>query len=105
MVSNVMLLILMLFILTYGSRLIGLVIFTSVTLSPNTKRYFSYIPVSIMVALLMQQLVVYDGKAFSFSLPVLVGGFICASFMKLKENFMLAMVLGMASGLLVRYLI
>lgn len=103
--TNIVILILILFALTYSSRLLGLELFSAVTLSPLTKRYFNYVPVAIMVALLMKQLIHYDGKTSSLSLPVLVGGLVCTVVMKFKENFLLAMLLGMAAGLLIRYLI
>ncbi|RST72782.1 AzlD domain-containing protein [Siminovitchia acidinfaciens] len=89
---------------TFLSRIIGLEFMTGRELSPTLRLYFNYVPVAIMTALIINQILTSTEGQFSISIPVLVGCLAGAIAMKLFKSFLPTVVIGIVAGLLVRYL-
>lgn len=98
-------LILALFVLTYGTRWLGLAVFSNISLGSMSQKYFKLVPIAVMVSLIMKQLLSQQNGRVEVSLPVLFGGIVCALSMRVKSNFLLSLCLGIATGLIVRRLL
>ncbi|WP_221563267.1 AzlD domain-containing protein [Alkalihalobacillus sp. TS-13] len=102
---NHWLLIGLLSVTTYVSRIIGVEFMAGREMSPTLRLYFNYVPVGILTALIIKQIFVPVDGQLVLSLPVLIGCLFSAIGMKLLKSFLPAVVLGVISGLLTRYLI
>lgn len=89
---------------TFLSRIIGLEIMAGRKLNPTLRLYFSYVPVAIMTALIISQILTSTEGQLSASIPVLVGCLVTAISIKLFKSFLPSVVIGIAAGLLARYL-
>ncbi|MCL1631662.1 AzlD domain-containing protein [Sporolactobacillus sp. CPB3-1] len=91
---------------TYASRLLGLTVMAGRNLSPAVRLYFNYVPAAIMVALIIKQIFVPSGGGhLVVSLPVLAACLAGAAAIKLIKKFLPSIVIGIATGLLVRFLL
>lgn len=90
---------------TYISRIIGLEIMAGRELSPTLRLYFNYVPVGIISALIIKQIFVPTDGQIAISFPILIGCFATAVTIKIKNTFLPSVVIGVAIGLLARYFI
>ncbi|TCP28841.1 branched-subunit amino acid transport protein [Scopulibacillus darangshiensis] len=99
---NQWLLIGLLSISTYISRIIGVEVMAEREMSTALRLYFNYVPVAIISALIIKQILVPTGGHLIISLPVLIGCLSTAISIKLIKMFLPAVVIGAIIGLLVR---
>ncbi|MEA1961022.1 MAG: AzlD domain-containing protein [Bacillota bacterium] len=90
---------------TYISRIFGVEIMAEREMSPTLRLYFSYVPVAIMSALVVKQILVPTDGQLVISLPVLIGCLATAIAIKKLNAFLPSVVIGVIIGLLARYLI
>lgn len=100
---NQWLLITLLAVTTYLSRVIGVEIMAGRKLSPTLRLYFSYLPVGIITALIIKQILVPVNGQPAVSLPVLIGCLATAIAIKKIKVFLPAIIIGVIAGLLARY--
>ncbi len=90
-------------VFTYLSRIIGLEIMAGRELSPTLRLYFNYVPVGIISALIMKQILVPTGGQIAISFPILIGCLATAITIKIINAFLPSVVIGVVLGLLARY--
>lgn len=88
---------------TYISRILGLKIMAGLEMSPTLRLYFNYVPVGIISALIIKQILVPVGGQLVISLPVLIGCISTAIAVKKTKMFLPSVILGGIIGLLTRY--
>lgn len=88
---------------TYISRIIGVEIMAGREMSPGLRLYFNYVPVAIISALIIKQILVPADGQVVISLPVLIGCLSTAIVIKKFKSFLPSVVIGVIIGLLVRY--
>ncbi|MGI6574623.1 MAG: AzlD domain-containing protein [bacterium] len=91
----------LLFVSTYISRVIGVEVMARRQMSPTLRLYFNYVPVAIMAALIIKQIFVSVEGQLVISMPVLVGCLATAIVIKAMKMFLPAVVSGVIAGLLV----
>lgn len=65
--------------------------------------YFNYVPVGIITALIIKQVLVSTSGQLSISFPVLIGCLSTAIIIRIVKMFLPSVVVGVIMGLLVRY--
>lgn len=90
---------------TYISRILGLEIMAKREMSPALRLYFNYVPVAIISALIVKQILVPTSGQIVISIPVLIGCFFTAIIIKKTNLFLPSILCGGAIGLLTRYLL
>lgn len=90
-------------IATYLSRIIGLEFMAGRTMSPAMRLYFQFVPTAIMSALIVKQIWVPADGQLQLSFPVLIGCLAAAVAMKAMNQFLSAVVIGIFIGWLVRH--
>jgi len=88
---------------TYLSRIIGVEVMAGREISPTLRLYFSYVPVAIIAALVIKQIIIPADRQLTFSFPILIGCLSAAVMMKCSKVFLPSVVVGVAAGWLVRY--
>lgn len=88
---------------TYTSRIIGLEMMAGREMSPTMRLYFNYVPVAIIAALVIKQILVPTDGQLGVSVPVLIGCLATAITYKIINRFLFSVVIGLVIGLLVRY--
>ncbi|WP_371362616.1 hypothetical protein SRRS_37400 [Sporomusa rhizae] len=104
MLNNWMLIVL-LALSTYISRIIGLEIMAGREMSPPWRLYFNYVPVGIISALMVKQILVPIDGQLAVSFPVLMGCLFTAITIKLTRRFLPSVMFGAMIGWLTRYFI
>ncbi|MFT8317637.1 MAG: AzlD domain-containing protein [Sporolactobacillus sp.] len=89
---------------TYLSRLAGLEFMAGREMGPTLKRYFTYVPIAIIAALLVKQIFVPVHGELSVSFPVLIACFFTAISMRVIKVFLPSIIIGIVLGLAARYL-
>ncbi|SDX41390.1 Uncharacterized membrane protein [Marininema mesophilum] len=102
---NDWLLIGLLSISTYITRIIGVQMMAGRKVSSTLRLYFNYVPVGIISALIVKQVFIPTDKVLEISYPVLIGCLITAIIIAKIQMFLPAVALGIISGWLVRYVI
>ncbi|MGI6451291.1 MAG: AzlD domain-containing protein [Desulfitobacteriia bacterium] len=100
---NPWLLIGLLFLVTYGSRIIGIEIMAGRKMSPSLRLYFNYVPIAVITAIIVKQVLIPVDGELTISLPVLIGGFFTAAANLLTKRFLPSVLIGIIIGLAVRY--
>ncbi len=94
---------------TYLTRIAGVEFVAERKLSPTLRLYFNYLPVGVISALVVKQILNPAGGIggvvgpLNISVPVLVGCTVTAVTIKKTESFLPSVVLGALAGLLARY--
>ncbi len=88
---------------TYMSRIIGVELMAGRELSPTLRLYFNYVPVAIISALIVKQILVPADEQLFISIPVLIGCIAAAITIKISKSFLPSLVIGIIIGLLIRY--
>ncbi|MCO7175773.1 AzlD domain-containing protein [Sporolactobacillus kofuensis] len=88
---------------TYVSRVLGLTVMAGRELNPAVRLYFNYVPTAIIVALIVKQIFIPSGGHLVLSLPVLAACLAGALAILLFKKFLPSVVAGVVVGLLVRY--
>lgn len=88
---------------TYISRMVGVEIMAGREMSPTLRLYFNYVPAGIISALIIKQILVPAGGQLTISFPVLIGCFATAITIKKTKMFLPSVIIGAISGLLARY--
>lgn len=88
---------------TYISRIIGVEVMAGREMSPDLRLYFNYVPVGIISALIIKQILVPVDGQLVISLPVLIGCLSTAITIKIIKAFLPSVVIGAIIGLLARY--
>ncbi len=96
-------LIALLSISTYLSRVIGVEIMAGREMNATLRLYFNYVPIAIIAALIVNQMLVPTDGGTVFSLPVLIGCLATAITIKVIHTFLPSLIIGIAAGLLARY--
>jgi len=100
--NNNILLIFGLTVITYTSRLFGVEFMKERELSPQVQRYFSYMPIAILVTLLVKQIMVFDGSGVSISPVTIISCGIAGIAIKITKSFLLSLILAIVGGVIVR---
>lgn len=87
---------------TYISRIIGVEIMAGKELKPTLKEYFNYVPVAIISALIVKQILVPADGQLTISLPVFIGCLFTTIAIKITKRFLPPVIIGIIIGLLVR---
>ncbi len=88
---------------TYISRIIGVEIMAGREMSPALRLYFNCVPAAIISALLIKQILVPADGQLVISVPVLIGCISSAIIIKVTKSFLPAVVIGVMAGLFARY--
>lgn len=88
---------------TYLSRAAGVMVMAARKLNPTLRLYFNYLPIAIITALIVKQVLVPSEGHLVLSLPVLVACLIASVSIKITKMFLPSVVLGIAAGLLWRF--
>lgn len=88
---------------TYISRIIGVEIMAGQKMSSTLQLYFQYVPVGIISALIIKQIFIPTDGQLDISFSVLIGCLSTAISMKIIKMFLPSVVMGVIVGLLVRY--
>lgn len=100
---NQWLLISVLAVTTYLSRITDLLFMAGKKLNPVLRQYFNFVPVAIIVALLVKQTLIPSEGHLILSVPVLIACLTGAIAIKLMKRFLPSVALGMIAGLIWRY--
>ncbi|WP_273484930.1 AzlD domain-containing protein [Desulforamulus ruminis] len=90
---------------TYLSRILGVEIMAGREMSPSLRLYFNYVPVAIITALIIKQILVPVNGQLVISLPVLIGCLSTAMAIKIVKMFLPSIIIGGMAGLFARYLL
>ncbi|KUO50867.1 MAG: branched-chain amino acid transport [Desulfitibacter sp. BRH_c19] len=90
---------------TYISRIIGVEVMAGREMSPTLRLYFNYVPIGIIAALIIKQILVPTDGQLVISIPVLIGCLATAIVIKKVKIFLPSVVIGAIIGLLARYLL
>lgn len=101
--SNNWFLIILLAISTFLSRIIGVELMAGREMNPTLRLYFSYVPIAVISALIMNQILTTTKGQIVISFPVLIGCITTALTNKITNIFLPSVVIGIAIGLLSRY--
>lgn len=88
---------------TYISRIIGVEVMAGRKMNSTLRLYFNYVPVAILSALIVKQILTPTHGQIAVSLPVLIGCLSTAIVIKLTKWFLPSVIIGIAFGLLARY--
>ena len=99
---NDWILVLSMAVCTYLSRLAGVEFMAGRVLSPRLRLYFGYVPVAILSALLVDQILTPSGGHVAVSVPVLASCLAAFAARKFVKSFLPCIFIGIAVGLLVR---
>ncbi|WP_054707715.1 AzlD domain-containing protein [Bacillus sp. JCM 19041] len=87
---------------TYASRVIGVEVMANKEMGTSAKAYFSFVPLGIISALVVKQLIVQGDSGLTISWPMVFACLVTAVAIKLNKSFLLAVISGMAAGIVVR---
>ncbi|CAM3119281.1 AzlD domain-containing protein [Sporolactobacillus spathodeae] len=90
---------------TYFSRLAGLEFMANRKTGPMLALYFTYVPVAIIAALLVKQIFVPVHGELTISFPILIGCLFAGLSMHFLKRFLPSIIIGMVLGLAARYLL
>ncbi|WP_141433807.1 AzlD domain-containing protein [Bacillus sp. 03113] len=88
---------------TYVSRIIGVEIMAGREMNPTLRLYFNYVPIGIISALIIKQILVPSDGQLVISIPVLIGCLSTAISIKIINMFLPSVIIGAMIGLLTRY--
>ncbi len=88
---------------TYISRIIGVEIMAGREMSPTLRLYFNYVPVGVISALIIKQILVPVDGGLVISLPILIACLSTAIVVKKIKKFLPSVVFGAIIGVLTRY--
>lgn len=88
---------------TYLSRIIGLEIMAVRGMGATLRLYFNYVPVGIITALIIKQILIPVDGQLAISLPVLIGCFFTAMMIKIIKMFLPSVVIRIIIGWVTRY--
>lgn len=91
-------------LVTYLSRLIGLEFMSRWKMNATLRLYFTYVPIAIISALLVKQIVLPLHGGLILSVPVLLSCLGTAAMIVLTKRFLPSVVIGVFIGLLSRFL-
>ncbi|WP_243296342.1 AzlD domain-containing protein [Bacillus litorisediminis] len=87
---------------TYISRIIGIKMMAGREMSSTMRLYFHYVPVGIMSALIIKQILVPSNGQISISFPIIIGCLAAAISIKRIKSFLPAVLIGVIFGWLTR---
>ncbi|WP_223067226.1 AzlD domain-containing protein [Paenibacillus caui] len=90
---------------TYLSRIFGVEFMAGREMSPSLRSYFNYVPIGIITALIIKQILVPSAGQLAISLPVLIGCLSAAVAIRIIKMFLPSVIIGVMIGWLVRYLL
>ncbi|WP_066371947.1 AzlD domain-containing protein [Neobacillus fumarioli] len=102
---NNWLLIIILAILTYISRIAGIEALIGRQVNSRVQMYLNYVPAGAISALVASQLFYIKNGKISLSFPVIVAGIIVAICMKIFKSFLLSVIIGVIAGSLITHFI
>jgi len=98
------LLVILLAVTTYLTRAIGAEIMVGREMSATMRLYFNYVPIGIITAIIIKQVIAPVEGELIISIPVLAGCLTTALAIKKTRMFLLSIVVGVVVGLAVRYI-
>lgn len=90
---------------TYLSRIIGVEIMAGRKMRPALRLYLNYVPIAIISALIVKQVFIPSEGHLDLSFPVLISCISTAIVIKITKKFLLSTVIGILIGILSRYLL
>ncbi|MCQ2010229.1 AzlD domain-containing protein [Sporolactobacillus sp. STSJ-5] len=90
-------------LVTYLSRVIGLEFMSRWKMNPTLRLYFNYVPIAIIAALLVKQIVLPFHGGLTLSIPVLLSCIGTAVMILLTKRFLPSVIVGVVIGVLFRY--
>ena len=103
--NDTILLIITLAIITYLSRLIGLEVMTKIHVTPAIKTYLQFVPISIITALVVIQIMTPEGGLTYVSIPITIAAISSGVTMFFSKSLPFALIIGMVCGIVTRLLI
>ncbi|MET1249373.1 AzlD domain-containing protein [Sporolactobacillus sp. STCC-11] len=91
-------------LVTYLSRVIGLEFMSRWKMNATLRLYFTYVPIAIISALLVKQIVLPLHGGLILSIPVLLGCLSTAAMILITKRFLPSVMIGVLIGVLFRYL-
>lgn len=88
---------------TYISRIVGIEIMAGREMSPTLRSYFNYVPVGVISALIIKQILVPVDGQLVISFPILIGCISTAIAFKKIKMFLPSVTFGAIIGFLIRY--
>lgn len=88
---------------TYISRIIGIEIMAVREMNSTMRLYFNYVPVGIMSALIIKQILVPINGQLAISFPILIGCLSTAIAIKITKTFLPSVMIGAIIGWLGRH--
>ncbi|ASN05445.1 AzlD domain-containing protein [Virgibacillus necropolis] len=88
---------------TYLSRVIGVEFMSGREMNPTLRMYFNYVPIAIISALIVNQILTPADGEIVISFPILIGCLATAITIKIINMFLPSVVIGIAIGILTRY--
>jgi branched-subunit amino acid transport protein len=74
-------------------------------MSPTMRLYFNYVPIGIITAIIIKQILVPVEGQLTLSIPLLIGCIATALVIKKTKMFLFSIVVGVVVGLAVRYVL
>ncbi|WP_017531613.1 MULTISPECIES: AzlD domain-containing protein [Pelosinus] len=88
---------------TYISRIIGIEIMAGREMNATLRLYFNYVPIGIISALIIKQIVIPMDGQLAISFPVLIGCLSTAVTIKVLNMFLPSVMIGAILGWAARY--
>ncbi len=88
---------------TYISRIVGVEIMAGREMSPTLRLYFNYVPVAVISALIIKQILVPVDGQLVISFPILIGCLSTGIAVKKIKMFLPSVMFGAIIGFLTRY--
>lgn len=90
-------------VLTYASRVIGIELMAGRKLNATVRMYLNHVPIAIMVVLILKQMVTPSDGQLVLSVPVLASCLATILVMNRFKSFLPSFAVGIAVGICVRY--
>ncbi|QTM99100.1 AzlD domain-containing protein [Sediminibacillus dalangtanensis] len=87
---------------TYFSRIIGTAFMAGRELGPALRRYFDFLPIAIITSLILKQMIIPVNNQLTLSIPVLIGSLVTAVILRISSRFLPSLLTGMLAGILIR---
>lgn len=89
---------------TYITRIAGIELMAERKMSPTLRLYFNYVPIGIISALIIKQILVPAHGHLVISFPVLIGCISAAIAIKILKMFLPSIIIGGVFGWIARYI-
>lgn len=100
---NNWILIIVLALMTYSSRVMGLELMSGRNIRPSFRLYLNYVPIAIISALVIKEIFTVENGRLTFSPVVFFACLLAALIMKKSSNLLLSILSGILFGVGLRF--